>query len=72
MLDKIQEIASSPDKVIPGRFAGQGPDGTRGAVFFRIKGEDVVVTKPDGTFVAILKDGINNASVKNALSGNPQ
>ncbi|MGK0131513.1 hypothetical protein ACR2RM_26890, partial [Pseudomonas aeruginosa] len=45
---------------------------TRGDVFFRIKGDDVVVTKPDGTFVTIMKDGINNTSVKNALKGNPQ
>jgi filamentous hemagglutinin len=42
-------------------------------VFFRIKGSDVVVTKPDGSFVTILKDGVtNNTSVINALKGAPQ
>jgi len=39
---------------------------------FRIKGNDVVVTKPDGSFVTILKDGVNNTSVKNALKGDPK
>ncbi len=72
VLDKIQDIGNNPEKVIPGKFAGQGSGGTRGDVFFRIKGDDVVVTKPDGTFVTIMKDGINNTSVKNALKGNPQ
>ena len=38
---------------------------------FRIKGNDVVVTKPDGKFVTILKDGVkNNGSVKSALKDN--
>ncbi|HHM5930179.1 TPA: hypothetical protein ACRNKP_005927 [Pseudomonas aeruginosa] len=72
VLDKIQDIGNNPEKVILGKFAGQGSGGTRGDVFFRIKGDDVVVTKPDGTFVTIMKDGINNTSVKNALKGNPQ
>ena len=40
----------------------------RGPVVFRIKGNDVVVTRPDGTFVSVLKDGVNqNTSVQNAL-----
>jgi filamentous hemagglutinin len=35
-----------------------------------LKGNDVVVTKPNGTFVTILKDGVNqNPSVKSALEG---
>lgn len=71
VIDKIQDIGNNPEKVIPGTFAGQGNGGTRGNVFFRIKGNDVVITKPDGTFVTIMKDGINNPSVKNALKGNP-
>lgn len=41
--------------------------GRGGNVHFRIKGNDVVVTKTDGTFVTILKNGINNTSVKKAL-----
>ena len=71
VFDKIQDIGKNPEKVIPGTFSGQGSGGIRGDVFFRIKGNDVVVTKPDGTFVTIMKDGINNTSVKNALKGNP-
>lgn len=30
----------------------------------KIKGDAVVATKPNGSFVTILKDGINNTSVK--------
>lgn len=67
----IEDISNNPDQVIPGTFMGQGVDGTRGPVYFRIKGNDVVVTKLDGTFVTILKDGVtNNTSVKNALEEN--
>lgn len=71
VLDIINDIGSHPDKVVAGKFAGQGAEGgaSRGDVFFRIKGNDVVVTKPDGSFVTILKDGVNNTSVKNALKG---
>ncbi|KGM27772.1 hypothetical protein KS18_12875 [Photorhabdus luminescens] len=72
LLDKINDIGNNADKTIPGVFAGQGPNGTRGDVFFKIKGNDVVVTKPDGTFVTILKGGVNNTSVKNALKGEPR
>jgi len=74
VLDIINDIGSHPDKVVAGKFAGQGAGSgaSRGDVFFRIKGNDVVVTKPDGSFVTILKDGINNTSVKNALKGDPK
>ncbi|EHI3122965.1 hypothetical protein J9N36_004399 [Salmonella enterica] len=75
VLNIINDIGSNPDKVIAGKFAGQGSGAgaSRGDVFFRIKGNDVVVTKPDGSFVTILKDGVlNNTSVKNALKGAPQ
>lgn len=70
VLDKIRDIGSNPEKVIPGTFAGQGANGARGDVYFRIKGDDVVVSKSDGTFVTILKNGVTqNSSVKNALKG---
>jgi len=70
VLNRIHEIANNPDKIIPGTFSGQGDSGTRGDVFFRIKDNDVIVTKPNGTFITILKDGVvNNTSVKNALQG---
>ncbi|MGK3144345.1 VENN motif pre-toxin domain-containing protein [Pantoea sp. C2G6] len=74
VLDIINDIGSHPDKVIAGKFAGQGTGvgASRGDVFFRIKGSDVIVTKPDGSFVTILKDGINNTSVKNTLKGEPK
>lgn len=74
VIDAIYDIGTNPDKVVAGYFKGQGAEvgASRGEVFFRIKGNDVVVTKPDGTFVTILKDGINNTSVKNALNGEPR
>lgn len=66
VLNIINDIGSNPDKVVAGQGAGAGA--SRGDVFFRIKGNDVVVTKPDGSFITILKDGVlNNTSVKNAL-----
>jgi len=64
---KIIDIAEHPDEVVSGTFRGQGPGGTRGPVEFRIKGSDVVVTTPDGHFVTVLPDGINNPSVQAAL-----
>lgn len=68
--DLINDIGNNATKVIRGTFAGQGANGARGNVYFRIKGNDVVVTKPNGTFVTILKDGVNqNPSVKSALEG---
>ena len=68
VLDKIYDVGGNPEKVIPGTFAGQGVNGARGDVFFRVKGNDVVVTKPDGSFVTILKDGVAlNPSVQSAL-----
>ncbi|WP_426817036.1 hemagglutinin repeat-containing protein [Winslowiella sp. 2C04] len=75
VLGIINDIGSNPEKIIHGKFAGQGigAGASRGDVFFRIKGNDVVVTKPDGSFVTILKDGVtNNTSVINALKGSPQ
>jgi hypothetical protein len=69
VFNKINDIANHPDKVIPGTFSGQGVGGVRGDVIFNIKGSDVVITKPDGTFVTIMKDGVNNTSVQNALRG---
>ncbi|WP_409308717.1 hemagglutinin repeat-containing protein [Pectobacterium sp. B1J-3] len=74
VLDIINDIGSKPDKVVAGKFAGQGVGNgaSRGDVFFRVKGNDVVVTKPDGSFVTVLKDGVNNTSVKNALKGDPK
>ncbi len=57
---KIEDIASSPDKVAEGTFRSLPRK-------FLVKGEDVVVTTPSGDFVTILKGGINNPSVRRAL-----
>lgn len=66
-MDKINEISRSPDKVVSGTFSGQGAGGSRGDVIFRIKGSDVVITKPNGEFVTVMKDGVKNPSVVAAL-----
>lgn len=44
-----------------GSYMGQPED-----VIFHIKGDDVVVTKPNNEFVTVLKGGVNCARVKNA------
>lgn len=36
-------------------------------LFFR-KGNDVVLTKPDGTFVTVMKDGVNNKQFQGATT----
>ena len=56
----IEEVITSPDRVVEGAFRGQG------AVKFFIK-EDVVVTTPIDEFVTILKGGMHNPSVRRAL-----
>lgn len=62
----VEDIGRRPDRVIPGTFRGQAR-GARGPVSFRIKGRDVVVTSPEGEFVTILKNGVENPSVRGAL-----
>ncbi|MFT0211629.1 hypothetical protein VQ643_03305 [Pseudomonas sp. F1_0610] len=42
----------------------------RGAVLFHIRDSNVVVTRLDGQFVTILKDGVSNQSVQSALKNN--
>ena len=63
----IKDIGTKPDKVVQGKFRGQGPNGSIGKAEFRIKGNNVVVTKLDGSFITILKNGVGNSFVKNAL-----
>jgi hypothetical protein len=63
----IKKIGETPEKVYSGTFAGQGAAGYRGTVEFRVIGNDVVMTTPEGRFISILKDGINNPSVKEAV-----
>lgn len=67
VIDLINDIGRYPERSVPGTFRGQGPGGARGPVEFRIQGNDVVVTTPGGTFVSILKGGISNPSVLEAL-----
>ena len=56
----IKNVLDSYDEIRSGFWRGQGEN-----CLFYIKDEDVVITK-DNNFVTILKDGINNARVKNA------
>jgi len=66
--NKINAIGRMPDRIVRGTFAGQGLNGARGPVDFRIILDDVVVTQLNGTFVTILKNGTkNNESVRRAL-----
>ena len=64
----VEDIGSKPYKVVKGTFAGQGVNGGRGDVLFYVKGNDVVVTSPNGKFVTVLENGVkSNTSVKSAL-----
>lgn len=60
----IMDIGNNPDKVIKGTFNGQGIDGGRGNVHFRIKGKNFVVTKIDVSFITILKNDVKNTYAK--------
>lgn len=60
----IDQIWTHPDEVKQGQWhpsGGGGPD----YLFHRL-GRDVVIGRADGTFVTIIKDGINNTWFKNA------
>jgi filamentous hemagglutinin len=57
----IEEIRTSPDRVVKGTFRGQG------SVQFFVKGEDIVVTTPANDFITILKGGVHNPAVRRAL-----
>lgn len=62
MHEIIADIVSNKDEIRVGSWRGQEKD-----VLFFVKGNDVVITKTDGEFVTVLKDGvINSAGVKNA------
>ncbi len=61
MRKTIDSICASPDAIAHGDWRGQ-PN----PVKFYIKGNDVVVTSEDDTFITILKGGTSNARVKNA------
>ena len=60
MRNVIDRILLAPDEIVEGSWRGQN-----GTVRFFIKGNDVVVVNGD-KFVTILKDGVNNARVKDA------
>jgi hypothetical protein len=66
----IEGIGNKPDRTVNGTWAGMGGagPGRRGPAEFRIKGDDVVVVSPNGDFVTILRNGVNeNPSVRQAL-----
>ncbi|MEV4056203.1 putative T7SS-secreted protein [Amycolatopsis sp. NPDC049688] len=54
----VDDISRTPNEVRQGPWNPQGGGG--GDYYFLRKGEDVVVTKSDGTFVTILKGGQSN------------
>jgi len=56
----VENIGGSPDQVTSGKFRGLGSNGTIGDALFYIKNNDVVVTTPNGQFVTILENGLNN------------
>ncbi|TQN32859.1 pretoxin HINT domain-containing protein [Haloactinospora alba] len=60
----IEDISKNPEEVRKGNWNPEG-GGASDNIFFR-KGNDVVVTKNDGTFVTVLKDGTNNGWFKDA------
>jgi len=70
----IYEIAKRLDELRVGTFNGQGirqgANHARGSVLFRIKGNNVVVTSPEGEFITILKNGLTNPSVKKGIRVN--
>ncbi len=57
----IRDIRENRSEVRRGQWRGQTVE-----VFFHIKGEDVVITKPAGEFITIMKVGVENERVKNA------
>lgn len=62
MHEIIADIVSNKEEIRIGTWRGQADE-----VLFFIKDSDVVITKVDGEFVTILKDGVKNSEgVKNA------
>ena len=61
MYDLINNIVKDYDEIRIGSWRGQAEN-----VEFYIKGKDVVIKGSDGEFITILKDGVENAGVKNA------
>jgi len=60
MLDIILDISRNYDEVFIGKWYS-----IKGATYY-VKGQDVVIKKPDDEFLTILKGGVNNARVKEA------
>lgn len=68
----INDIFSKASEIRQGEWMGLGeklPNGLNGPGLakFYIKGNDVVITDMSGNFVTLLKDGVNNLRVKNAV-----
>ncbi|MGN1090706.1 MAG: phage minor capsid protein [Huintestinicola sp.] len=61
MKEIINDIHDNRTEIRTGQFCGQSGD-----VDFFIKGDDVVICKPNNEFITIMKDGVNNDWVKNA------
>ena len=63
-LSRIEDIALNPDASVSGAWRG-----VTGSVRFFVQGDDVVVGSPSGQFITVLKGGINNGWVQNAIAG---
>lgn len=61
LLEIINDIRNKREEVRRGPWRGQEQE-----VFFHIKGQNVVLTKPEGEYITILKGGTENERVKNA------
>ena len=61
MLSIADDIYKNADERTKGKWSGKMED-----VLFSRKGEDVVITELDGTFITILKGGAENARFKNS------
>ncbi|MFE6647127.1 hypothetical protein ACFVJS_11230, partial [Nocardioides sp. NPDC057772] len=62
-MQRIREVNQAPDIVKRGPYNPNGGGGDN--YFFFLKGEDLVITKPDGEFVSMFP-GKENAWFKNA------
>lgn len=65
MKTKIEDITQNPTEIRQGDWNAHRHGGGNDYFFFR-QGNDVVIAKPDGTFVTILKDGATNRQFQGA------
>ena len=66
-LEIINDIKNNATETCEGYWRGQPEN-----VLFFIKGKDVVITKKNGEFITVMKEGVSNERVKNARNGKIQ